>query len=180
MNTASDTSHKPKGDPKKNPDVASEGDMSTTGIPTFDKTVHLSNIWLNELMQAVDWDEKYRAYRLLRATLHALRDRLPAHEAVQLGAQLPMLMRGLYYDGWNMPDKAPSDRTKAAFFAGIEAAFSKDPNEDTEGLVKEVFALLARKVSAGEIGDIKHVLPSEVRALWPGDGKTRTILIRTE
>jgi uncharacterized protein (DUF2267 family) len=45
-------------------------------------------------MEAVSWDDKYRTYRLLRATLHALRDRLPAQEAVHLGAQLPMLIRG--------------------------------------------------------------------------------------
>jgi uncharacterized protein (DUF2267 family) len=146
--------------------------MGNTGIPAFDKTVQLSNSWLTELMQAVDWDEKYRAYRLLRATLHALRDRLPAHEAVHLGAQLPMLIRGLYYEGWHLQDKTPSDRTKAAFFAGIEEAFSKDPNADTEALVKAVFALLARKVSAGEIGDIKHVLPPEVRSLWPAIEQT--------
>ncbi len=152
--------------------------MSNTGIPAFDKTLQLSNVWLNELMQAVDWDDKYRAYRLLRATLHTLRDRLPAHEAVHLGAQLPMLIRGLYYEGWHMPDKTPSGRSKADFLAHIEAAFSKDPNEDTEGLVRQVFALLARKVSTGEIGDITQVLPPEVRALWPAPSE-RTIPIRT-
>ena len=150
--------------------------MSITGIPTFDKTEQLANIWLNELMQAVDWHEKYRAYRLL----HALRDRLPAHEAVQLGAQLPMLIRGLCYDGWHMQDKAPSERSKAVFLANIEAAFAQDPNEDTEGLVKEVFGLLARKVSKGEIGDIKHVLPPEIRALWPAASEGRSIPIRMD
>jgi uncharacterized protein (DUF2267 family) len=141
--------------------------MSATGLSTFDETVQLSNQWLNELMRAVDWDDKHRAYRLLRATLHALRDRLPAHEAVQLGAQLPMLIRGLYYDGWHMRDMPPSERTKAAFLGHIEAAFKQDPNTDTEGLVREVFKLLARRISPGEIDDVKHLLPPEVRALWP-------------
>ena len=53
--------------------------MSAAGLPTFDETVHLSNLWLNELMAAVEWDDKPRAYRLLRTTLHALRDRLSAN-----------------------------------------------------------------------------------------------------
>ena len=141
--------------------------MSATGLSTFDETVQLSNLWLNELMRAVNWNDKYRAYRLLRATLHALRDRLTAHEAVQFGARLPMLIRGLYYDGWHLRDTAPSERTKRAFLSHIEAAFRQDPNEDTEALVKEVFTLLARKISRGEIDDVKHVLPSDVRALWP-------------
>jgi uncharacterized protein (DUF2267 family) len=148
--------------------------MSTTGISSFDETVQLSNIWLNKLMEAVSWDDKYRAYRPLRTTLHALRDRLPAHEAVHLGAQLPMLIRGLYYDGWHMTDRAPHERSKASFLSHIEAAFSRDPNEDTERLVKEVFKLLARRVSAGEINDIKGVLPAELRALWPADTPVTT------
>jgi uncharacterized protein (DUF2267 family) len=124
-------------------------------------------------MRAVNWDDKYRAYRLLRATLHALRDRLMAHEAVQFGAQLPMLIRGLYYDGWHMRDIPPSERTKRAFLSHVEAAFKNDPNEDTEALVREVFKLLAHRISQGEIDDVMHVLPPEVRALWPAGAASR-------
>ena len=113
--------------------------MSATGLPAFDETVHLSNLWLNELMAAVEWDDKPRAYRLLRTTLHALRDRLSAHEAVELDAQLPMLIRGLYYDGWHMRDTTPTTRTKREFLGHVEAAFKQDPNSDAEGLVREVF-----------------------------------------
>ncbi|MFZ3179235.1 MAG: DUF2267 domain-containing protein [Methylocystis silviterrae] len=141
--------------------------MSATGLSTFDETVQLSNQWLNELMPAVDWEDKHRAYRLLRATLHALRDRLTAHEAAQFGAQLPMLIRGFYYDGWHMTDRAPAERTKSAFLGHVEAAFKQDPNADTEALVREVFKLLTHKLSPGQISDVKHVLPPEVRALWP-------------
>ena len=141
--------------------------MSATGLSTFDETVQLSNLWLNELMRAVDWSDKYRAYRLLRATLHALRDRLTAHEAAHFGAQLPMLIRGLYYDGWHMKDVPAPERTKGAFLGHIEAAFQQDPNADTEGLVREVFKLLVRKIWPGEIEDVKRVLPTDIRSLWP-------------
>ena len=58
--------------------------MNEPGISSLDETVQLSNRWLNQLMEAVSWDDNYRTHRLLRATLHALRDRLPAHEAVHL------------------------------------------------------------------------------------------------
>ena len=145
--------------------------MSAAGLSTFDETVQLSNMWLNELMRAVNWGDKKRAYRLLRATLHALRDRLMAHEVVQFGAQLPMLIRGLYYDGWHMTDTAPAGRTKSEFLAHVEATFKQDPNADTEQLVREVFKLLARKISSGEIDDVMHMLPPEVRALWPSTAK---------
>jgi uncharacterized protein (DUF2267 family) len=139
----------------------------TIGSP-FDASLQLSNQWLHELMRAIEWDDQYRAYRLLRATLHALRDCLTPQEAVQLGAQLPMLIRGLYYDGWHMTDVTRPDRDKKAFLDRVEAAFKQDPNADTEALVRMVFKLLASRISPGEIDDVKHLLRADIRALWPG------------
>lgn len=141
--------------------------MSATGLAVFDETVQLSNVWLNELMHELDWDDKPRTYRMLRATLHALRDRLTPHEAVHLGAQLPMLLRGVYYENWHMKDAAPAERTKEAFFDHVYAKLRGDPAMDAEEPVREVFKLLARKISPGEIEDVKNILPAEVRALWP-------------
>jgi uncharacterized protein (DUF2267 family) len=141
--------------------------MSTTGLAVFDETVQLSNIWLNELMGELGWDNKQRAYQVLRATLHALRDRLTAHEAVQLGAQLPMLIRGIYYEDWHLKDAAPTERTKRKFFDHVYAELRRDPTLDAERPVRAVFKLLARKITPGEIDDVKKMLPAEVRVLWP-------------
>ena len=140
--------------------------MSMTGLRTFDETLHLSNVWLNELMDQLDWDDKQRAYRALRAVLHALRDRLTAHESVHLGAQLPMLIRGLYYENWHMKDAAPAERTKNAFLNHIKEEL-RDSNVDPEESARQVFTLLAHKISPGEIEDVKRMLPPEIRALWP-------------
>jgi len=68
--------------------------MSTTGLEVFDRTVQKTNSWLHDLMQVLQWADKHKAYLALRATLHALRDRLTVDEVAQLGAQLPMLIRG--------------------------------------------------------------------------------------
>ena len=101
--------------------------------------------------------------------LHVLRDRLTAHEAVHLGAQLPMLIRGLYYENWHMKD-APAERTKSAFFNHLNVAI-RDPNVDAEQSARQVFRLLARKISPGEVDDVQQMLPPEVRALWPSAAK---------
>jgi uncharacterized protein (DUF2267 family) len=66
-----------------------------------------------------------------------------------------------------MKETPPPERTKSAFLGHVEAAFKQDPNADPEALVRAVFKLLASKISAGEIDDVKHILPPEVRALWP-------------
>lgn len=141
--------------------------MSATGLAVFDETVQLSNLWLNELMDELGLDNKQRTYRVLRATLHALRDRLTAHEAVQLGAQLPMLIRGIYYEGWHLQDAAPTERTKREFLSHVSAELRGGPTLDAERAVQAVFKLLARKIAPGEIDDVMKMLPAEVRALWP-------------
>jgi uncharacterized protein (DUF2267 family) len=141
--------------------------MSATGLSQFDETIHLTNTWLKELMDDLDWDDRHRAYRGLRATLHALRDRLPVAAAAHLAAQLPMLVRGFYFEGWR-PAAAPSrDRSAEDLVAHVEHAFAKEPEVDCEAVVRAVFALLARHISEGEIEDVRRILPEDIRTLWP-------------
>ncbi|WP_197496500.1 DUF2267 domain-containing protein [Mycobacterium sp. 1274761.0] len=77
--------------------------MSETSFTSFKTTEDKTNRILHEIEQIFDWskDQRTHSYAALRAVLHALRDRLPVNEAAQLGAQLPMLVRGIYYTGWN-------------------------------------------------------------------------------
>ena len=73
--------------------------MSATGLEVFDRSLQETNIWLDEIMEDVGPDRQ-RAYHVLRAVLHTLRDRLTVEEAAHLSAQLPLLVRGIYYEGW--------------------------------------------------------------------------------
>ncbi len=141
--------------------------MSTTGLTQFDETLHLTNTWLKELMNDLGWEDRHRAYRALRATLHALRDRLPVDEAAHLAAQLPMLVRGFYYEGWRPAATPTRDRTTEDFVAHVEHAFAREPQVDCENVVRAVFALLDRHVSGGEIEDVRRILPEPLRTLWP-------------
>ena len=59
--------------------------MSATGLDVFDKTVQTTNAWLKEIMEVTGPDRR-RAYRVLAAVLHALRDRLAVDEAAQPAA----------------------------------------------------------------------------------------------
>ena len=99
--------------------------------------------------------------------LHALRDRMSVDEAAQLGAQLPMLLRGVYYEGWHPAGKPLKERHKAQFFEHVQNELRRNGNFDPEPVVEAVFELLANRISVGEIDDIKGLLPSELRALWP-------------
>lgn len=142
--------------------------MSTTGLEIFDTTLQKTHLWLNDVMQELGWEnERPKAYLALRTVLHALRDRLTVQEAVDLGAQLPMLVRGFYYEGWTPQHTPRKERHKEEFLAHIQHAFRNDEQLAPEQIARGVFRVLARRITAGEIADIKHVLPAELRDLWP-------------
>jgi uncharacterized protein (DUF2267 family) len=141
--------------------------MSLTTITPIESTIHTTNSWLKELMEELGWEDRQRAYHALGAVLHALRDRLTVAEVADLGAQLPMMIRGLYYEGWTPKGKPVKERKKEDFLAHIAHAFRDHGEVFPEGVAWAVFKVLQRHVSAGEIGDVLHVLPAEIRSLWP-------------
>src|SRR5687768_7602191 len=132
--------------------------MSTTGLEVFDRTVQKTNSWLTDLTQILRWPDKHKVYSALRTTLHALRDRLTVEEVAQLGAQLPMLIRGFYYEGWDPTGKPLKERHKEKFLARIEEQFSGDDQADAKQVARAVFSVLSDRVTEGEIEDVKHVL----------------------
>jgi uncharacterized protein (DUF2267 family) len=141
--------------------------MSATGLSIFDTTVQKTNLWLKDLMAALGWEEKQKAYDALRAVLHALRDRLTVEEVAQLGAQFPMLVRGIYYEGWNPTGKPERIRHKDQFLDRIRQQFKPDEFVDPERIARAVFTVLENRVSEGEIEDVESTLPTELRDLWP-------------
>jgi uncharacterized protein (DUF2267 family) len=147
--------------------------MSLTAIAPIERTVRTTNAWIEELGEQLGWPNQQRSYHALRAVLHALRDRLTVAEAVDLGAQLPMLVRGLYYEGWTPNGKPIKERRKEDFLAHIAATFPGEPEVFPEEVAWAVFAVLQRHVSAGEIGDVKAILPAEIRSLWPAGAGRR-------
>jgi uncharacterized protein (DUF2267 family) len=140
--------------------------MSQTKLAAFDTTLHVTNRWLKELMEELGWQDRREAYHALREVLHALRDRLSVEAAAALGAQLPLLIRGAYYEGWHPADK-PLKQHRAQFVGRLAEALRDRPPADPERLVEAVFRVLARHVSAGEVESLKRALPGDLRSLWP-------------
>ena len=141
--------------------------MSAVGLESIDHTVQLTHKWINELDVMLGWDNKSRSYRLLRTVLQALRDWLPINEAADLGAQLPTLLRGVYYEHWRPATTPVKERSKSNFLARVDDAFRSDPIISSQESVSTVFALLSDKVGAGETDDVRQSLPADLRALWP-------------
>ena len=138
-----------------------------SGLESLDHTVQLTHVWINDLDARLEWDNKARSYRLLKAVLHAIRDWLSVNEAANLGAQLPGLLRGAYYEQWH-PAKTPvKSRSMDDFLAQVNEHFRRDPLPNTAQAVMEVCHLLNKKITAGEIEDVRNPMPKEIRNFWP-------------
>jgi uncharacterized protein (DUF2267 family) len=128
--------------------------------------IERSFVWLKDVDRQMGWRNRGRSYRALSAVLHALRDRLTVAEATELGAQLPVIIRGIYYEGWKPGDKPMKLRSCEQFFSHIRSELVGESPLDTEEIARGVFAVLSRRVSGGEIEDIVQSLPERLRALW--------------
>ena len=138
-------------------------------ITILDRTAQKTNIWLRDALRELDWVVPQRAYLALRAVLHALRDRLSVQEIAQLGAQMPVFIRGVYYEGWNPAHTPVKDRKKASFLAQVERDFlhSRSPVIDPEHVTRAILRVLYKHVSREEMEQIKHLFSDEIRDLWP-------------
>ncbi len=141
--------------------------MSASAIPAFAHAVQHAEEWVRELAAALGWHER-RAMRLLRSVLHALRDWLPIAESADLSAQLPVLLRGVYFEGWRPAETPVRYRGKEDFIGRVAADFRSDPLDDPEAAVEAVFVLLDRHISEGEIEEVRNAMRKPLRDLWPG------------
>jgi uncharacterized protein (DUF2267 family) len=135
-------------------------------LANFDSMIEKTNEWLGELMHELNKHDRHAAYHALRVVLHALRDRLTVDEAADLGAQLPTLIRGIYYEGWKPAAVPLRERKKEQFLSHVRESYRYDESVDVEEVVRAVFRVLANRVSSGEIEDITQSLPKELNSLW--------------
>lgn len=139
--------------------------MSANGLEVFDKTLETTHIWLKEIMIDLGPDKQV-AWKVLSTVLHKLRDRLSINLAAHLGAQLPLLVRGVYYDQFE-PAKMPSEcRSREEFVAEVAEWLSDARPVDPEDAIRSVFKVLSRHVSRGQIDHVKQALPKPVRQMW--------------
>src|ERR1041385_2433335 len=122
--------------------------MKLTGVDVFDATVERSTSWLQDLMRELNWSDRRESYIALRSVLHGLRDHLPIEQAVQFGNQLPMLIRGFYFENWNLQGRPLPSTSREDLLAGICIHFNPDEysTSSAETVVRAVFRLLDRKV----------------------------------
>jgi uncharacterized protein (DUF2267 family) len=139
----------------------------STGLDTFDKTIQESNLWLKDVTERLNTNDRHHAYSTLRAVLHALRDRIGPENAAHLGAQLPMLLRGLFYEGWDPTGKPTKERHETAFLAHIARELPRADEDEVEQGVYAAFDVLSKHIDRGAAVKLAGMFPQELRKFWP-------------
>lgn len=140
-------------------------------VPAFDSTLQTTNHWLHDIMERLGLQDRQGAYHALRVVLHVLRDRLSVDQTAELGSQLPMLVRGIFYEGWKPQGKPLRVRRKEEFLE-LVADQLVPPQADAESVTRAVFDVLFRHISQGEVRHLKYLLPGEIRDLFPEEFHT--------
>lgn len=143
--------------------------MSIKILPLFQNSLEKTEDWMDDVMAELGYDDPAAAYSTLRAVLHVLRDRLTPGEAADLASNMPMIVRGFYYEGWRpaAEERPERYRHKEEFLDRVSAIYSRLQDDDVEKAVAGIFRVLSRHIPQGEIADIKGQLPEDVRSLWP-------------
>ncbi|HYB99998.1 MAG TPA: DUF2267 domain-containing protein [Candidatus Limnocylindrales bacterium] len=137
------------------------------GVHVFDQSLQTANTWIHEIMTELHSENAQEALQALRAVLHLLRDRLPAAEAVHLGGQLPLLVAGLYFNGFQLRDK-PIKYDRNEFLQQIAQNLSANNvrNPDPMRYMYAVVRVITRRISQGQSQQIEGSLPEDLRQLW--------------
>ncbi len=145
--------------------------MAETGLHIFDKTLHETNIWLKDMMNELGTEDRHRAYRILKGVLHVVRDRLTVTEAQKFAAQMPMLIRGFYYEGWRPSDVPTRLRHKEEFLEHVEEKLADlrrgGADFDIEKATAAALKVMEKHITRGEIEDVIQQMPKHLKDMWP-------------
>ena len=138
-----------------------------TKAAVLDTSLQRTHEWLRDIADELGFDNERAAYAALRGTLHAIRDRLPTELVAHFGAEMPMLVRGIYYEGWH----PSADRLKAAHDSDFRDSMHRelqahDELQDVERVARSVFSVLDRRMEPGQIERVIDALPKDTRRLW--------------
>ncbi|MBB4962244.1 uncharacterized protein (DUF2267 family) [Micromonospora polyrhachis] len=134
----------------------------------YETSVDKTNLILKDIEQAYGWPKERRtqSYAALRTVLHLLRDRLPVQESVEFAAQLPVLVRGIYFEGWD-PSVVPIKLNREEFLFEVRQGFPFDVDGGVENLVRTVLNALRRHITEGEWDDIRANVPKDLITIIP-------------
>ena len=144
--------------------------MATTGLEVFDKTLHTTNLWLDEISHEIGPD-RHLAWHVLGAVLRSIRDQMLVEQSAHFAAQLPLLIRGAYFDQYRPAMQPLSTRSQEDFIARVNHELAGSRPVRADHAATAVMRTLNRHITEGQVRKVREALPKGVRALWPEPGE---------
>lgn len=130
------------------------------------QALNICEVWLHEIEQHPPIQTPEEAYAVLRAVLHTIRDRLPVNDAAHMSAQLPLIVRGIYYEGWN-PASVPKRLSEQDFYDEVRKKLErKCAAVDERTLSEIIFDVLNHHLTPEEVVHVRQHLPKELQQRW--------------
>ena len=133
-------------------------------VSVIERTVSKTNEWLERLCREMNNEDRQHAYALLRTVLHTLRDRIGPEVSVHLAAQLPLLVRGIFYEGWD-PGATPQKLTLDEFINRVEREANLRSAAEAASGARAVMQVLWDELAPGTMDHVIAVLPDEFAVL---------------
>ena len=130
-------------------------------VEAIERSVHKTNEWLSDLAAELGIEDKEDAWRILKVYLQMLRDQLTIDEAAQFAAQLTLVLRGAFYEGYD-PGRQDKLRDRDEFLARFA---ERAGVTYAARAVEAATSVVRRHITAGEMDDVLSQLPSEVRGV---------------
>lgn len=135
--------------------------MAITGLRSLDRSIIETKEWFREMQQELLYDDEEDAYQALKAVLHVLRDRLTAEQAANVAAQMPMVLAGVFYDGWSPAGKPEKIRSAEEFISRVSENLPQDKDHEADLVIKAAFKTMEDRITEGELNKIRSNLPDD-------------------
>jgi uncharacterized protein (DUF2267 family) len=136
---------------------------NSASVAALDHAVQSAQTWVHDVAHEFDTKDLEFAYRVLRAWLHTLRDRISVQASANFAAQLPDLIRGVFYAGWD-PSAVPEKYNAHEYVL----RFARDATIGADDVGKAASATTAaalHHLPAAQIEKVFEQLPADIRAV---------------
>lgn len=156
---------------------ASEGDVLSTNILSLDRSIQIAVQWIVDVQTELEWDSRDETYKATKAVLHAIRDRLPIEEVLHLSSNLPVVLKGMILDGYDLKDKPLRIKSPEEFYDYVQQNYDPKNRDiiDAEAVTNAVIAVLNRRIGSGEMQKVAGNMPEKIKRLFETESKPKLL-----
>lgn len=138
--------------------------MKTHKLHSPEVNLQEANGWFNELNLSMPTSSR-ETFLVFKAVLHSIRDTLNAQNATYLGTHLPLLIKGIYYEGWDPSNNPRNLSCTEDFFDIVDERYHGERIIEAVEEISAVVRFLSKKIGQDESW-LRDFVPKELSVLW--------------